>query len=352
MDLPIIPFDPKIASREEWRRFHAYRRTRHLEADPDDPDFEDDTVERNLRRGHLQFDVTRLAVLDPAGADAQIGEVYVERSRPGTESHESNRHIAWVGAELVRAHRGRGLARRMLAEIVEIARSHDRTILQSWCEEDAGKAFAAAIGAKVVQRRRQNRLKFEDVDWSMVERWAMEGPRRAPGTALRWFVNRIDDDVLAPYCTLYTHVFNQQPFGKAEHGEFVFTPEVFREREARVADERSTWITAITVEPNGDLSGLTEMTHVPDSKWIIFQQLTGVRDTYRGRGLGKWLKAEMLLRVRREFPGVRVVTTGNASANVPMLSINERLGFRTHREPVVVEMTRDALESYLRDRGG
>lgn len=346
MDLSIVPFDPKAASREEWRRFHAFRRVRHLETEPDDPDFEDATVEADLRRGRPLWDVTRLAALDPEDPAVQIGEVYFERSRPGTQTHESNRHIAWVGVELVRAHRGLRFTRPMLARIVQLAREDGRTVLQGWCEEDEGKAFAAAIGAKVVQRRRQNRLRFEDVDWAMVERWAQEGPRRAPGATLRWFVNRIDDDVVAPYCTLYTRVFNQQPFGKAEHGDFVFTPEVFREREARVADEGSTWITAVTVETDGGLSGLTEMTHVPDSKWIIFQQLTGVRDADRGRGLGKWLKAAMLLRVRREFPEVRVVTTGNASANVPMLSINERLGFRTHREPVVVEMTRDALESY------
>ena len=86
--------------------------------------------------------------------------------------------------------------------------------------------------------------------------------------------------------------------------------------------------------------------------WIGWQGLTGVRDVHRGRGLGKWLKAEMLLRVRRDFPEVRVVSTGNASSNEAMLSINERLGFRTHKEPVIVEMTREALEGYVRDHTG
>ncbi len=42
---------------------------------------------------------------------------------------------------------------------------------------------------------------------------------------------------------------------------------------------------------------------------------------------------------------------GNASSNAAMLSIDERLGFRTHKEPVIVEMTREALEGYLRSRG-
>ena len=347
MDIQIVPFDPQTASREEWRQFHLYRRVRHTETDPNDPDLEDETVERYLRRPHPHWDALRFSVLDSGHSDAQIGEVYFEISRPGSPSHETNAHLGEVGVELLKTYRRQGLGRRLLEKVVVLAHVHARTVLQSWCAEDDGKAFAAAIGAKVVQNRRQNRLDLDRVDWAMVEQWATEGPSRSEGTRLRWFANRIDDDVLGAYCKLFTSVFNQQPFDAAEHGEFVFTPEVFRDREARNREAGGRWTTAVTVERNGDLSGLTEMTYHPDSKWMIWQGMTGVQDAYRGRGLGKWLKAEMLLRVRQEFPQVRVVTTGNASSNQAMLSINERLGFRTHKEPVVVEMTREALEGYI-----
>ncbi|HEY5538330.1 MAG TPA: hypothetical protein VIL58_02165 [Thermoplasmata archaeon] len=49
MDLVLVPFDPKTASRGDWRRFHVRRRGRHMESDPDDPILEDVTVERYLR---------------------------------------------------------------------------------------------------------------------------------------------------------------------------------------------------------------------------------------------------------------------------------------------------------------
>ena len=186
------------------------------------------------------------------------------------------------------------------------------------------------------------------VDWPMVERWVAEGPRRSPGTKLRWFVNRIDDDVLPAYCPLFTQAFNRQPFGDATHGTYVFTPENFRDREARNNEAGSTWITAISHEPDASVSGMTEVTYVPDEATMLWQGLTGVGDAYLGRGLGKWLKGEMMLRVREEFPKVRFVVTGNASSNAAMLSINERLGFRTHKEPVVVEMPLAALEDYVR----
>jgi GNAT superfamily N-acetyltransferase len=72
---------------------------------------------------------------------------------------------------------------------------------------------------------------------------------------------------------------------------------------------------------------MTEITYTPQQPHLIEQELTGVRQAYRGRGLGKWLKAEMLFFIRSEYPDARFVDTGNADHNAPMLSINQRMGF-------------------------
>ena len=346
MDLPVVPFHPPTATREEWARFHTYRRLRQAETDPDDPVPRDATVEAWMRHPHPHWQVLHLAVLDPERPDAMIGSLSFEMSRPGTPSHETNRHRGSAQVELLRPWRRRGLGRRLLPHIVAVMREHGRTVVQGWCEEPDGQAFAAAVGARVVQRRRKNRLRFDRVDWTMVERWAAEGPQRNPATTLRWFVDRIDDDILEPYCGLFTEVFNMQPFDEEEHGEFIFTPEVFRDGEARNAESGTTKVTAITQEADRALSSLTEVMYNPDEVPILWQGLTGVANASRGRGLGKWVKAAMLLRVRREFPDIHTVATGNASSNEAMLSINERLGFRTHKEPVVVQMGLAELEGY------
>lgn len=350
MDFVIVPFDPKTASRGEWSRFHAFRRGRHGERDPDDPPLEDETVERAERRPHPDWDNEWFAVLDSTRPEVQIGEVIFEFSRPESPSNKTNANFAWCSIGLLSPYRRKGLGMRMLRKIWELARAHERTVLEAWVDEPDGLAFAAAIGATVVQKRRENRLRLENVDWAMVETWAKEGLARAPGTRLRWFQNRIDDDVLAPYCELYTTIFNQQPFEARGQGAIVFTPESFRDRESRTADMGARWLTAASVEPNGSLSGFTEVTYIPDNGWIIQQNLTGVRDPFRGRGLAKWLKAAMLRRVRTELPQVRVVRTENASSNAGMLSINERLGFRMHKERFVVDLKREALERYLHSR--
>ena len=76
---------------------------------------------------------------------------------------------------------------------------------------------------------------------------------------------------------------------------------------------------------------MTEILHDPREAYRIMQDLTGVLPEYRGRGLGKWLKAQMLFHIKENYPDTKVIVTGNADANAPMLSINERIGFKRYR---------------------
>ena len=347
MDAEIVPFDPKTASAEEWERFHTYRRLRHLETDPEDPDWSDGTVEAWLRRGQPHWESFRFAVLEPGRPSVQIGLLSLEMSRPGTPPHEMNRHLLSAGIELLRPYRRRGIGGTMLARAAEFAGAQGRTVVESWAEEDDGKACAAAIGAKVVQTRFENRLALDRVDWAMVEGWAAEGPVRSPSTELHWFRNAVPADAIEEYARAFTEVFNEQPFGESSFKGIVVTPEVFQDRAALNAEVGGTWLGAYTVEPGGEVSGLTEVFHVPDDATTLGQGLTGVRPKHTRRGLGKWLKAAMLLRVRQDFPQARTVRTGNATKNAAMLSINDRLGFLPHKRPVVVEIALDDLRAHL-----
>jgi len=76
---------------------------------------------------------------------------------------------------------------------------------------------------------------------------------------------------------------------------------------------------------------------------FIEQEFTGVRSDARGRGLGKWLKAAMLLHVHDVYPDLLTVVTGNASSNGPMLAINTKMGFKEHRQGNEYQITREKL---------
>ena len=58
------------------------------------------------------------------------------------------------------------------------------------------------------------------------------------------------------------------------------------------------------------------------------QQLTAVARPWRGRGVGRALKAAMLRQLNETHPEATVIGTNNAEVNTPILSINARIGFK------------------------
>jgi hypothetical protein len=181
----------------------------------------------------------------------------------------------------------------------------------------------------------------------MVNEWAKEGPERSPDSKLEFFED-CPEDIIEDYCRIYTKVLNQAPREDLDVGDWIITPERRREAEEQNRKNGSTWLTAVTREPDGDISGLTEVWYIPSKDPLMYQDLTGVPEKYRGSGKGKWLKAIMLLEIKKRFPTVTTVVTGNATSNTPMLSINERLGFKVYKEEIVFQMPTEDLEKYLK----
>ncbi len=287
------------------------------------------------------------AIEDVEPAEKLSGWLEVGMTRKGSLAHETNGHMAWVEMEVLASERRAGLGKLMLARVAEIAKERGRSLLIGGSDEASGMAFIEAIGAQVAQRWRESRLYLDKVDWPMMEEWVREGKERSPTSTLRFYTNYPEASVVEKYCELLQDVSNQEPRGDLDIGDEFLTPEILKERVDSFLESGGTILRAVTQEENGDLSGLTTMGYLPGEETHITQWMTGVKDIYRGRGLGKWLKAAMLLRVRENFPQVKVVKTGNATTNEAMLSINERMGYRLYRQGVEAQISLEALESYL-----
>lgn len=343
----ILPFEPQTATREEWERYHRFRRLRHNETDPEDPVQNDEVVEELMKRPFPQSKVTRFVVVESGKPKAQIGYMAFEVFKETSPSYESNKHLAEVDIAVLAPYRKRGVGRVLLAKAAELTKVSGRTLLVGGSEEDDGKAFIKAIGAELALQGRENRLALGEVNWKMVEGWERDGRERNPECSLLWFTGPMDEEIVDEYCQVLTETLNQQPFDNLQIGDIVVTPETNKEFEDRVERVGATWLRALTQEPDGRISGLTEMRYQPDLETLITQGMTGVKQEYRGRGLGKWLKAGMLLRVRGEYTQVRTVVTRNATSNVAMLSINDRLGFKPHKEAVASQIRIESLDEYL-----
>ncbi|NHJ47818.1 MAG: GNAT family N-acetyltransferase [Asgard group archaeon] len=347
--IDIIEFDPLTATKEEWLRFHEFRKKRSLENNPDDPVSDNESVENSLKANvqNPETEVKTFSIIDKR-ENKQIGDAAYVTIRETSPSYEGTKHLAQFDIRLLRKYQNNGIGRRFLRNLYEFAKKDKKKLLVASTDNANGKAFLKRIGAQMALSGVDNRLNLEEVDWKMVEEWERDGQNRNSDVKMECY-QRIPDAILDDYCKIYTEVTNQQPLGDLdiEAGAIIFTPESYRNLEKMFADLNRKWITFVTIEPTGKISGLTEIRYSPSRETFISQLLTGVQLECRGRGLGKWLKAKMLLKIRNEFPKVKIVTTGNATSNAPMLSINNRLGFKAYKETESAQITIEQLAKYL-----
>lgn len=346
-DYQLTRFDPDTASESVWEQLLSFREMAAREANPDDPLPPRDLMRTRLEQlqSHPVFDVS-LDLLQPTDDAAYIAFLMLGFPKPESPDYENQKHMAFFEIYVAEEHRRQGIGTMLLKKAVTACQEKGIRLLQAGSDTEPGNAFARHYQFDVSGGGAENRLAMKAVDWAMVEDWVQAGPQRAPGVEIITFQDLYEED-LEGYCRLYTEVFNQQPFDDMEGLETTFTPERMRQMLERMQERGSVWTTKISREPDGTVSGLTEIIYNPKEPHKVDQLLTGVQKAYRGRGLGKWLKADMLLHIRETYPDIAFISTGNADTNAPMLSINQRLGFKTYKAGTSYKQTVATLAERL-----
>jgi GNAT superfamily N-acetyltransferase len=295
---------------------------------PDEPATPPQEMLHNLRVGRPDIDATVLLARE---ASETVGYVFVD-----IRTGNGNQHMAWSPDLFVAPpHRRRGIGRRLLAEVADIAQHAGRTLVMSGYAQGhhAGEAFARATGARLGNVERQNRVEVAELDRSLLERW--DAP--APGYSLVTFDGRCPDDLIDDVVALH-NVMNDAPRSDSL-GDFVFTAEQRRRSEAEhAADDSVEWFVAARHDATGELAGYTQLLIRRYKAWLVEQGDTAVAPAHRGHGIGRWVKAVNALRVLDELPNARVIETWNDGSNRWMLAINDDLGFRPVAEWVEAEL--------------
>jgi GNAT superfamily N-acetyltransferase len=349
MEIQINPIDFRKATREEWEMFHVLRRIQSEEESPGDPILDDEKQEVWMDSVYEDFEVFSYYVTkreDPSEMIAFLRARYVSEDAP---SYKGNEHIMRSFMYVLKDYRKQGIGLELMKLVAKHAQEHNKSLIMTGTTLDDGRKALLKLGAQEALTIRDTRTNLDGIDWAMVETWAKEGPKRSPDSKLE-FYTKIPDEILEDYCKVYTEVFNQAPIDELDRGDIVFTPELWKKEEQRVKDTGITWITAMIREKNGDIAGLTDVYYEPAHTHFLYQALTGVQDKYRGSGKGKWVKAAMLLRIREEYPDIKTVVTQNATSNAPMLAINERLGFKLHREHYSFQIETEKVLDYLKKK--
>ena len=343
-ELTPVRVDLASADRDFWKRYHELRRVRRSESRPDDPVQPDDEVETWMKKGN-PFEFQHYYEISRDGV--MLSSFYGETVTPKNAEYETNKHLFWADVYVRPDARRKGVGALWLPVIAKLMDEYGCSILGVSTEEESGHGFLKWLGAEQKLTEIESRLKLSEVDWPMLERWAAEGARRSPQTRLEIYDGELPDEMLADFAPQLTSLLNTMPFESLDIGDIIVTPERIRDWNERQALVGEVQHTVMTREPDGVISGMTDITWAPYRRTLIYQMFTGVRPDARGRGLGKWIKAAMALHIRELYPEVRVIVTENAHSNGPMLKINRTMGFQPYRTAVEYQMTREQLGARL-----
>ncbi len=327
MDYKIIEFNPKEASDDFWEIYFEFMETNFKHHNPDDPLPNREGVIQRQKTKAPYYHIKRWLAITPENkviAWGGFGTV-VE----GSSDYEENKNLCSMNIAVLADYVRKGIGTDVLKRAVQEAQILGRTTIEVSTDNNPGRAFLDHFGAQLTIEGAENRLDLEDVDWVLMQSWVDEGPKRAEEVTIESFYE-CPEEILEEYSELYTEALNMQPLGDTEHRANI-DGKLRREMEQRFKDIGYTNYTLISREKDGRISGLTEILHDSREGHRILQELTGVRPEFRGRGLGKWLKGQMILHVRDNYPDVEVIITGNVEANAPMFSINDRMGFKKHK---------------------
>lgn len=327
--------------------YHAFRRKMSEEEYPGDPILDDEKEEVWMDSVYEDFEVFPYYVTKRDNPNEMIAILRARYVSEGTPSYPGNEHIMRTLLYVLKNYRRQGIGRELLKIVTKLAQEHGKPLIMTGTSQEDGRKALKKIGAKEALTQRDNRTNMDDIDWKMVKTWDEEGSKRSPESKLE-FYTKIPDEILEDYCKVYTEVLNQAPIDELDRGDIIITPEKWKKDEQRALETGMTWITAMIREKNGDISGMTDVYYEPDHAHLLYQALTGVQEKYRGSGKGKWLKAAMLLKLREEYPDIKIITTGNATSNEPMLAINERLGFKMHKEHYSCQIETEKVDAYLK----
>jgi mycothiol synthase len=248
-------------------------------------------------------------------------------------SREDNRHLC-LGQVYVRPPmRRRGIGSALLEAALAGAVADGRSSYVTWTATSAGPAFSTRHGMRHTQDDRVQRLRPADVPGALLDRWRSGAPR---DELLSW-TGRCPNDLLVAFAAART-AMNDAPRDAPSQEDLVATPELIREMEHEAdALGYTRLVCAARVPETGEVAGFTEMLVNRHRPQLAYQGDTAVLAEHRGRGLARRMKAEMLVRLRDDAPGVAIVETANAVVNPAMLAINAELGFRPHRVDAIYE---------------
>ena len=341
--LNVQELNVKEASLQEYQALRKLMDVVSKERQPDDPVVPLEETINQMKNLPSFVDLKMWCVWDDEHANilaqGNVGLIYTD----------DNRHLSQFDIIVHPDSRCQGIGKQLLGLIAEAALADNRRLLLTDTNDrvPAGETFMKRIGAKRGLEGHVNQLRLDELDQTLIEKWLEQGGKTDEEFELGLWEGKYPEDKLAEIAQLI-ELTNQQPLGDLEIEEMHFKPEQLREMEKMDLARGNLRYTFYVLEKaTGNFAGYTETVWNANRPEILRQDMTGVFPKYRGKGLGRWLKAAMLKKMLEIHPEIKFVRTQNADSNAAMLRINNELGFKPYMTSILWQMEIEQVLAYV-----
>src|SRR5205807_2673358 len=148
---------------------------------------------------------------------------------PGSPEYATNRHLVYASSYVLPERRRKRVATDWLPTVVQVMDGLGATVATMSAHVEPGLEFLRWLGAESKYVERYSRLDLRTVDWPMVEGWVTEGQERSREARLERYLDRIPEDRLGQITEVTTRFLNTIPMEDLDHGDIIFTPEMYRD---------------------------------------------------------------------------------------------------------------------------
>ena len=334
--MEIKEFDPTRFEDRDWEEYLKFLHSFIKEIYPVDPLPSNEILKSEVLEPSKEFDIWRWLAYSQDGEI--IGSALLSYPNEKSPMYNTHKNIGNIEIIVEKKHRRQGIGTQLLRLLFQKSKEINREVLQTVTNLKEGREFCLRYGAKIASYRSINRLYMKDINWKEMNKWCLEGKRTAKGVTIETFQD-VPEEYIEEFVELYTKTENLAPdYETGDYKGLKVTTESRRYSEEFHKKKDFIWTTKVTKEEDGTLSGFTEIYFNKHLPYAVDQDMTGVLPQYRGKKLGKWLKADMLFYIRENYPNIIFIETGNANNNTPMLSINKRMGFKKHIEEYLMKL--------------
>lgn len=325
MEYSIERFDPLNVPDHFLDQYFDLLDELHNETHPFDPFPSRDKQKKSIKNPHPNYENKHWIIRLKNKDNKIIGRGKLEYWAKSHAAYQINSHIVFGTVDIAKPYRKSGIGTECLKTLISEMQYLSKTVFQSSAILSSGLSFCSKLGGLEANKNTQTRLYFKDINWNLMKNWRDKGKERKEFSLQSCFV--IPEEDLSEWACFATEVVNQGPSRNLE-GQFNATPEFVRLHENRCQKNGTQWIRIYAKSNDGEIVATTDRYFNPDHPERTIVSFTGVKEKYRGQGLCKWLKSEMLFHIKHNYPSVEYEVSGTDNENAPMRSVNERMGFK------------------------